>query len=326
MNARTPCGAALAGVPAACSVRGGVERCVRRAKALRHIIAIAALAAIAPLLAQQPLPLGPNRNAGEAVTGAFEGWFYRPDGSVTLLVGYFNRNLEQVVDIPIGPNNRIEPGGPDFGQPTHFLSRRQWGVFTIPVPKDFGDKKLTWTIVVNGQTTTIPLSLNPNYQVEPFEEKGMGNTPPTLRLEPGGTAHTGPPNGIAASLTATVSEPLPLTVWVTDKPAKFSANITRPPGGGGGGGGAGRGRGARPDLALTWALHRGPANVTFANAKPAIDKAADGKTTTTATFTVPGEYILRAQANDVSGEGGGGFQCCWTNAHVKVAVKAAGTK
>jgi len=46
---------------------------------------------------------------------------------------------------------------------------------------------------------------------------------------------------------------------------------------------------------------------------------------TTATFTAPGDYILRAQANDVSGEGGGGFQCCWTNAHVKVTV-AAGTK
>ena len=35
----------------------------------------------------------------------------------------------------------------------------------------------------------------------------------------------------------------------------------------------------------------------------------------------PGEYTLRVQANDSSGDGGGGFQCCWTNAHVKVAVK-----
>ena len=31
--------------------------------------------------------------------------------------------------------------------------------------------------------------------------------------------------------------------------------------------------------------------------------------------------VLRAQANDSSGEGGGGFQCCWTNAYVKVTVK-----
>ncbi len=268
---------------------------------------------------QALLPLGPNRNAGEAVTGAFEGWFYRPDGSVSLLVGYFNRNLKQVIDIPVGPNNRIEPGGPDYGQPTHFLPRRQWGVFTIPIPKDFGDKKLTWTVVANGQTTTVPLSLHPKYQVEPFEEKGMGNTPPVLRFEPGGAVHTGPPVGIASSLTATLPDPVTLTAWVTDKPAKFSANVQRPPAGGGGG--AGRGRGPRPDLVLTWVLHRGPADVTFSAAKPAIDKAADGKTTTTASFTAPGEYILRAQANDISGEGGGGFQCCWTNAHVKVTVK-----
>ena len=287
--------------------------------------ALVAAAAIASSLvagraqSQAPLlPLGPNRNAGEAVTGAFEGWFYRPDGSISLLVGYFNRNLKQVLDIPVGPNNRIEPSGPDYGQPTHFIPRRQWAVFTIPVPRDFGDKKLTWTIVANGHTTSIPLSVHPQYQVEPFEEKGMGNTPPMLRFEPGGAVHSGPPNGLAASLTTTVLEPLTLTAWITDKPAKFSANVTRPPAGGGGGG---RGRAPRPELALTWALHRGPAEVTFSNPKPEIDKAADGKTTTTATFTAPGEYILRAQANDISGDGGGGFQCCWTNAHVKVTVK-----
>jgi hypothetical protein len=266
------------------------------------------------------LPLGPNRNAGEAVTPAFEGWFYRPDGSVSLLVGYYNRNLKQVLDIPVGPNNRIEPGGPDYGQPTHFVPRRQWGVFTIPVPKDFGDKKLTWTIVANGQTSSIPLSLHKAYQVEPYEEKGMGNTPPVLRFEPGGATHTGPPLGIAATLTAAVNEPLTLPAWVTDKPAKIIVNVPRPPGGGGN-----RGRERRPDLQLTWTLHRGPADVAFAKDKPDIDKAADGKTTTTATFTTPGDYILRAQANDSSGDGGGGFQCCWTNAQVKVTVRGAET-
>jgi hypothetical protein len=50
--------------------------------------------------------------------------------------------------------------------------------------------------------------------------------------------------------------------------------------------------------------------------------AAGGKTTTTATFSRAGEYMLRVQGNDSSGEGGGGFQCCWTNAYVKVTVKA----
>ena len=176
------------------------------------------------------LPLGPNKNAGEAVTAAFEGWFYRPDGSITLLVGYFNRNMKQVLDIPVGPDNRIEPGGPDYGQPTHFLPRRQWGVFTIPLPKDFGDKKLTWTIVANGFTTSVPLSVHKQYQVEPYEEKGMGNTPPVLRFEPGGAVQTGPPIGVAANLSASVGEPMTLPAWITDKPAKIVVNVPRPPG------------------------------------------------------------------------------------------------
>jgi hypothetical protein len=61
--------------------------------------------------------------------------------------------------------------------------------------------------------------------------------------------------------------------------------------------------------------------VKFAEARPKADFAAEGKATTTATFGAAGVYVLRAQANDASGEGGGGFQCCWTNAHVRVTVK-----
>ncbi len=46
---------------------------------------------------------------------------------------------------------------------------------------------------------------------------------------------------------------------------------------------------------------------------------------TTATFSLPGEYIIRIEGNDSSGVGGGGFQCCWTTAYMKVNVKAANT-
>src|SRR5437867_4638305 len=112
-----------------------------------------------PFLALQ-LPLEPARDSGQSITGAYEGWYQNPDGSFSFLVGYYNRNQKEALDIPVGPNNRIEPGGPDQGQPTYFLPRRQWGVFTITVPKDFGDKKLTWTLTANGQTTSVPLSLN----------------------------------------------------------------------------------------------------------------------------------------------------------------------
>jgi len=213
-------------------------------------------------------------------------------------MGYFNRNSGETLEIPVGPNNRIEPGPADQGQPTTFLPRRQWGVFRIVVPRDFGTKKLTWTIVANGQTTSIPMSLNPLWVVEPLKDAGNGNTPPVLKFEPNGASLTGPPQGIARTLSAKVAEPLALTLWVSDD---------KPPRGGRGLGGS-----------VFWSKFRGPGEVTFENARPAPDP--EGKATTSAKFAAPGEYILRAQANDTTGDGGGGFQCCWTNAHVKVTV------
>ena len=135
--------------------------------------------------AQSSLPFEPVHNNGQSITGAFEGWFPNPDGTFSLLVGYYNRNQEQILEIPTGPDNRIEPGGPDRGQPTHFLPGRQWGVFTITVPKDFGEKKLTWTLVANGKTTVIPVSLHSQYEVQPFME-ASGNTPPFIAFSESG--------------------------------------------------------------------------------------------------------------------------------------------
>lgn len=243
-------------------------------------------------------------DTGQSVTGAYEGWYPNPDGTSTMLVGYFNRNAKETFDVPAGPNNRIEPGGPDQGQPTHFLPRRQWGVFTITVPKDFGDKRLTWTITTNGQTNSIPLNLNPLWVVAPFKD-ASGNAAPVIRFEPGGHSFAGPPRGIAQTLTAKVSDPLSLTAWVTDE-----SSAPRPQRGGG--------RGGAAPVAASWSLFRGPGAVTIEDARPRVE--ADGKATTTARFGQPGEYILRLQANNSTGDGGGGFQCCWTNVHVKVTV------
>lgn len=285
-----------------------------------------------------PFPLSnPIRERGSSVTGAYEGWYRNKDGSANLLVGYFNRNTKQELDIPIGPNNRIEPGGPDQGQPTHFLPSRQWGVFTIKVPADFGTKKLTWTLVANGQTNTITLHTNKDWVVEPFEDPASKNTPPMMRFDPAGPTFSGPPAGIAATFTTSQAEPLPLAAWVTDEPAKLNVGnaLLVPPGAAAAtapdapdaAAPPARGLGAgvpRPNpVSVTWSLFRGPGSVTFDNAKPTVNRADKGTTTATATFSAPGEYILRLQANDASGEGGGGFQCCWTNVHVGVSVKPA---
>jgi len=255
----------------------------------------------APVATQ--LPLEPTKESGQGVTAAYEGWFKAADGGVYLLVGYFNRNTKQTLDIPIGPDNRIEPGGPDMGQPTHFLPRRQWGVFTIKVPADLRDRKLTWTLTANGQTTSVPMGLNPLYEVEPYKDAAQGNTPPSLRFESGGPAFQGPPHALAAKLATSLSSPLPLTLWASDDaivdPDRKATELP---------------------VTIKWSKFRGPGDVTFTEAQPKMDKA-DGKASTSASFSAPGEYILRVQANDVSGEGGGGFQCCWTNAHIAVTVK-----
>jgi len=264
-----------------------------------------------------PLPLSnPVRERGSSVTGAYEGWYNDKDGSIRMLVGYFNRNTAQELDVPIGPNNRIEPGGPDQGQPTHFLTARAFGVFTIKVPRDFGDKKLTWTLVANGFTNTITMHLKKDWIVEPFLDAASKNTPPVLKFQADGPSFTGPPSTIAATYTATVDQPLALTTWASDEGAKVNVETS----------GRGRGRGETPafsPLVESWSVFRGPGNVTFSQARPTLDRANGGKASTNATFSAPGDYLLRVQANDSSGDGGGGFQCCWTNAHVAVAVKAA---
>jgi hypothetical protein len=79
---------------------------------------------------------------------------------------------------------------------------------------------------------------------------------------------------------------------------------------------------------LRWTKFRGPGSVTFASARPEVEKLTGGnpgtpftgKATTTATFSTPGDYVLHVVLNDYSGEGGGGFQCCWTTGQVKVTV------
>ena len=97
-------------------------------------VGLAVLASV-PLGAVQ-LPLAPVSGSGETVTPAFEGWYENSDGTLSLSFGYFNRNVEEVLEIPVGPNNFIEPGDPDQGQPTHFQPRRHWGVFVVRVPVD----------------------------------------------------------------------------------------------------------------------------------------------------------------------------------------------
>src|SRR4030095_8115457 len=110
--------------------------------------------------------------------------------------------------------------------------------------------------------------------------------------------------------------------WITDD-GKEETPTSAGGGGAAAGAGAGGGGGAGPRRArvsTTLTKYRGPGEIKFADNTPAIEKEM---VNTTATFSLPGEYIIRIEGNDSSGVGGGGFQCCWTTAYIKAGIKPA---
>ena len=103
----------------------------------RFVAALAACACVSTGAASaQQLAMEPLKESGSNVYPAYEGWYKNDDGTYTLLVGYYNRNTKEELDVPLGPNNRFDTQ-PDMGQPTHFLTRRRYGFFVVTVPKEF---------------------------------------------------------------------------------------------------------------------------------------------------------------------------------------------
>lgn len=273
---------------------------------------------------------------GQNISPAYEGWEQNADGSLSLLFGYMNRNWEEEIDVPVGPDNNIEPGGPDQGQPTHFLPRRNRFIFKVRVPKDFGQKEMVWTLTTKGKTEKAYATLRTDYLLESVDlmsetgALGAGTSNPEVRADK-------PPviklDG-ATSRTARVGEPLTLVAWVTDegipKPRfrgrtneERAAEIARLRGE------TGPRRnpamippsrvtvGKTIGLYLSWFTYRGAGRVTFdplqvkvwedtrtgANSPWAPlwtppQLPADNKWIVTATFAEPGTYVLRARADD----------------------------
>ncbi len=267
---------------------------------------------------------------GQGVWPAFEGWWQNGDGTYTLFFGYMNDNWEQVLDVPVGPLNNIEPGGPDQGQPARFLPRRNLFRFEIVVPADFGDKELVWTLTANGQTNRTYASLRTDYLVDKqtiatevganrggVSKDWQWNEPPAVRLD------ADEPRRVR------VGEPLMLTAWASDDdgiPSSTKSGVTLRPQGP---------RSARRDrhpaytpprqivpgnnngLRFSWYVYRGEGEVTFdpiqmktwQDSRPYANSPwsppfelppvpEDGKYEVTATFDQPGTYVLRAVAGD----------------------------
>jgi hypothetical protein len=239
---------------------------------------------------------------GELVSPVFEGWFRDAAGNLMLSFGYFNRNYEQELDVPIGPDNKIEPGPADQGQPTHFVPRRQWGAFAVRVAKDvearlIAEKKtVTWTLRANNQTIAIPANFGPAYAIDALKEPTVGNTPPVLRFE--GATGSGP-LGARTTIKAVAGTPVTVKFQVSDD------QLAHP-------------QKRKFGVRLTWARYRGAGAVTIDDATKVLD-SGNGEALITATFKEPGEYVLRVEATDTDNHD---FHCCWSNGFVHATVTA----
>jgi len=174
-------------------------------------------------------------SSGQSLSPAYEGWIYNADGTVTMYFGYMNTNWLQEFDIPIGPDNAIEPGGPDQGQPTHFYPRRSPFLFTIKVPKDLGGKELVWTLTANGKTEHAYASLKTDYQIDSqvistevggdfgsLRDELRTNVPPELRVD--GEQRRSVKAGEPLSLVAFAGDPDNLPARRDGKPQPKNAS------------------------------------------------------------------------------------------------------
>jgi hypothetical protein len=298
----------------------------QRSRTIRRLIAPLTLVVLAVLLSggsQSAQSLSYNK--GQNVSPAFEGWETSADGVSSFLFGYMNANWEEEVDVPIGPANSFDMLGADLGQPTHFLPRRNRFVFKVPVPKDFGNKELVWTLTSHGVTEKAYASLRQDYFIDNVViasetgALGPGSSSPAMR------ANKPPVINIEGEKTrqARVGQPVQLVAMVTDdgipkapgqgapmpNPAAIARRTLMPP--------QRITVGKSLGLHLSWFVFRGAGNVTFdpLQIKPWEDTRAganspwaplwiapplppDNKWTTQVVFDRPGTYLLRARADD----------------------------
>ena len=227
---------------------------------------------------------------GQDISPTFDGWEQNADGTYTLHFGYFNRNAEEELDVPIGPDNNVDQGG-DRGQPTHFYPARKWWVFKVVVPRDWPkEQRLVWTLTTHGRTNQAKGWLQPEWEVNHDLISKNAARDPSLMTN--GTNeldadHDNRPPSIAGSPahTINVSDTLTLTATATDdgrpKPVPDPAGRLQ--------------QGVR----LRWLVYRGAGKVRF---DPDIMSGrVYGQPATLATkvrFAAPGAFRLRAIASD----------------------------
>jgi hypothetical protein len=155
---------------------------------------------------------------GQPISAAYEGWEVDPDGAKYFIFGYENKNWEEEMDIPVGPDNGFQPGAADRGQPTHFFPRRNRYVFRVPVPSQFKETdELVWTLNTHGRVSKAYASLRPDLILDAIAKgndtgsSGMSSSPETRANKPPVIELEG-----AKTRTVKVGQPLVLIAKVTD--------------------------------------------------------------------------------------------------------------
>ncbi len=234
------------------------------------------------------------RDYGQPVIPLFDGWFPNPDGTNTLCFGYFNMNREQALDIPPGPDNYLSDERFAAEIPTHFdplppRYRHVFCAFSITVPATFSrDEKIYWHLTSNGQSLQVPAHLIPAYVLDEPRSDGRGDVAPlvTVRQE-------------SARGRKGVHDPVNITARVGEN-VNLAATIEH----------------TAEEVWVGWSHHSGPGQVEFS--KKEYMAPSNQTTETQASFSEPGEYVVRMQTiDDIAAFE---FYCCHTNAYFHVTV------
>lgn len=222
---------------------------------------LAAFLAGGDLLMAQSL----SYTSGQTVSPAYEGWEQDADGTKHFVFGYMNRNWQEEVDVPVGPDNSFNLGGADHGQPTHFLPRRNRFVFRVPVPAGFTEKdELVWTLATKGKVEHAYARLHVDYKIDDLVRAsetgalGAGSSSPEVR------ANKPPKLEVQGrkALTVKAGESVTLSAIVTDDgiPKRRASGLS---------GAAVANPGSRGDARLTESSAENPVRVNRAWMPPA---------------------------------------------------------
>ena len=261
-------------------------------------------------------PLATFHKSGDLVAPFFDGFYDNGDGTVTFSFGFLNRNTEEIVDIPLGPNNFIEPAQFNGMQPSHFpvydrgglQGKRERGAFAVTVPANMAGTEVVWTLTHAGRTYAVPGRTGSIAYDMSTGPAAFGSLPPAVRFTADSPISTNREGVVAARVRASVGTPVALSALIQDRGerAPYAGEL--------------EGKTVFP-VNATWILHQGPAAVVFSTETEKIESEGWGVATTQATFSQPGEYVIRLRADNF-GAPDSKFdnQCCWSNAYVPVTV------